>query len=1051
MKPNQRSFFANTGNLDLEDLRRLASRRIVRRGLDYARAGRVNSLIASPDRIEAQVVGTDRAPYLLELEHDGEEILCSCNCPFDWEPFCKHAIAALAVHFGLDGSRTGIDDREHEPSLEDQELAVRRRRAVRDRFKIRRVEGDNFFGIFQVDSASGGSYQVEIRSLKETVNRCSCLDHATSMLGTCKHIEAVLASQRKRAKLKFARVAAGPPTVGQILADLHDTPRIRLILPARPTPALRELAEEFFDSTGYFLGDPVDDFANCLSRAHRIRKLVIYHDAIELSERLAAERKTKIRQEEVRRTVMRHGSHFPGVRAELYPFQVEGAAFLAATGRGLLGDDMGLGKTIQAIAATQVLRDRDEVRCTLVVCPASLKAQWAAEIERFTGLETRIVGGPPTIRIDQYRERAPFTIVNYELVLRDQQQIAQMSPELLILDEAQRIRNWRTKTAESIKRIATPFAFVLTGTPLQNRLDDLYSVMQVVDRRVFGPLWAYNEQFVVKEPGRSRILGYRNLDELRRRLAPTVLRRNKVEVKLQLPERIDSRFSVGMTAAQRNFMEEGVATAAMYASIAERRPLNPKELKRLFMAMQMARMACNAAGLVDKQTQGSPKLDEFVQLLHDLCLDEGRKVVVFSEWVRFCQMGARIAKRLGLEYVQLHGSVPTAKRGDLIARFRDDEKCKIFFSTDAGGVGLNLQFASTVINLELPWNPAVLDQRIGRVHRHGQTEPVHVFLLVAEDSFESGLENTLGAKRSIFQAALDQQAEATTVEAPSSCLSFVRTALEAMDMLESPDKPVEADATEGAGRPKGTEETERTEEMVTPVTTATSESDAVREAESIPTAEKTPADTPETALAQKLIELLGPRLRQVLILPSGTTTAVVDKVDAATKAAAANQGVAITDHDTVVSMNSLGDDSPFHSARVVLDRSEAACDANERNRERRREFLRVAERKITAAQALAAAQFGAEALVHAHAGMLSTLRALSVDLDIDKGIPPARLLFEILVPHGTLNLEQAALVTRAEGLATAYADITQPLPENLIDTVLTDSLELLETARREAG
>ena len=763
------------------DIVELASPRIVGRGIGYAAAGRVMHLVATGRELKARVTGTAPEPYRVEITCDGDEVICSCTCPFGGEPFCKHGIAVLASHQGLGGeSMQRIAAQSEQRALADleaYELEVRRRRGEHEAFMVRHLAGDNIFGTFHVDSPAGSDYCVEIRSLRDRLNSCNCLDHATSMLGTCKHIEAVLFRLRKRTPVKFERLADTGAKVAQVVADRRDAPCIRLLLPSRSTPALKALAGEFFDPSGVFQGDPQADFARLCDRVRRLRSLVIYDDAIDLAQTLADDRRRRERRDRVQREIGGLERRIDGVATDLYPFQRDGVAFLAATGRALLGDEMGLGKTVQAIAADAVLRSRGEVNRTLVICPASLKDQWAAEIRRFTDLEPCVVQGSPPARRAQYRKRAAFTIANYELMLRDQAAVAELQPDLLILDEAQRIRNWRTKTAEAVKRLCAPFVFVLTGTPLQNRLDDLYSIMQVVDRRVLGPLWAYNERFIVREEGRNKILGYENLDELRRRLAPVVLRRTKDEVKLQLPERIDARFTVEMTPAQRNLMEEGVQTAARYAALAEKRPLRPEEMERLFRAMQMARMACNAAGLVDKETRGSPKLDEFALLLEDICVDAGRKAVVFSEWETFGRMAAERAEALGLGYVRFHGGVPTARRGRLIDRFRDDPDCRVFFSTDAGGVGLNLQFASVVINLELPWNPAVLEQRIGRVHRHGQTEPVQVFFLIAEDSFESGLEHTLANKQALFSAALDQRATATTLEGPSSCLTVFRAAM----------------------------------------------------------------------------------------------------------------------------------------------------------------------------------------------------------------------------------------------------------------------------------
>ncbi len=1043
--------------LEAADLFKLASARIVRRGLSYARAGRVTDLVVDNGRLEARVEGTHSEPYLVMLEHDGEEILSSCTCPFDWEPFCKHAIAALATHSGLVAAPA--DPEASTKSVADEELEVRRRRGTRSGFRVRRVDGDGFFGLFDVTSPSEKVYRVEIRSLAERVNRCTCRDFAIATLGTCKHIEAVLAALRKRSgKRTFEKAAARPARVAQVLVDYSDVPRIRLRLPQQVTPALRRLSDAYFDAEGFFRGDPVDDMAAFLDSARRIRKAMIYGDVIEHSERIGAERRAVRRREEVSRQVLEAGARIPGLRARLYPYQVEGTAFLASRGRALLGDDMGLGKTVQAIAATHLLRQRREVRRALIVCPASLKHQWAAEIERFTGSDCQVVGGTAHARREQYRSQAPFTIANYELVLRDVQGVADLAPDLLILDEAQRVRNWRTKTAEAIKAVSTPYAFVLTGTPLQNRLDDLYSVMQVVDGRILGPLWAYNESFVIRENGKHKILGYQNLDELRRRLAPVVLRRTKEEVKLQLPERIDSRLGVDLTRRQRDLMEENVAIAARLAKIAEKRPLTPKEEERLFMAMQNARMACNAAGLVDKETKGSPKLDEFEQLLRDLCLDRGRKVLVFSEWEAFGRMAAQRAERLGIGFVRLHGAVPSHKRGDLIARFRDDPKCLVFFSTDAGGLGLNLQFASTMINLELPWNPAVLDQRIGRIHRHGQSERVHVIMLVADQSFEAGLEQTLRSKRDLLCAALDQRSETGEVAAPTSCLRAVRDALLELESEQEPgEAPVleeeparESPAAEPVRRQGGAREVERGLPEGVAGERAEQASKAQTMAEVKPQAEaemnaRREAGA-EASRARKIAEILGPRLVRVVALQTGRMVALVDRVDPATQTAAEQLDMTAIAAETARALEDLGSDSLFASARVLLERGGDASDTRDVERAAQQS---LAERKLAAATTLASAGMGAEALEQAFAAMSAAMRAKAIDAGTVEGVsglPPVRLLYEVLVPKGLLTLEDAARASKAEGLARAYANATLPAPAQMVRDVLEDARRMLAEA-----
>ncbi len=187
-----------------------------------------------------------------------------------------------------------------------------------------------------------------------------------------------------------------------------------------------------------------------------------------------------------------------------------------------------------------------------------------------------------------------------------------------------------------MKQIGSRYAFVLTGTPLENRLEDLYSLLQVIDPRVLGPLWRYMVDFHITDD-RGKVLGYRNLSGLRRRLAPVMLRRDRSLVRDQLPERIVTRLDVPMTQPQWDIHNDAVSAAAQLAQIMRRRPLTPSEQNRMMAALQRARMACNAAALVDPEIAESlgdsaPKLDELETLLDELCRMSGLKAVVFSQW-----------------------------------------------------------------------------------------------------------------------------------------------------------------------------------------------------------------------------------------------------------------------------------------------------------------------------------------------------------------------------------------------------------------------------------
>ncbi|MEM8932440.1 MAG: SNF2-related protein, partial [Acidobacteriota bacterium] len=674
--------------LDAEHLQALASPPIVRRGIAYFKEDRVVDLTWDHEHIRASVEGSQPAAYEVEIGRDeDDELWIDCQCPFDWEPACKHAIAVLLAY----GARQPIPAAKLEGAA-DSAVDARMRRG-RSEVEVRHVGGDRWMGTWEAwslgtDAARRSVWTVELRAVGERLNTCTCPDFLTNRLGTCKHIEAVLHHLRKRAPKTFERHARSGPTTSLVHLDWATTPgpRIRLRRSVGGGPAW---LDEHFTTDGLLVGEPSVAF-DALRQAARAHGDVVLADEVERHvERAAEEAERRSRADQLAATI--RSGQVEGVDATLYPYQVDGVAFLATAGRAVLADDMGLGKTLQAITAAVAMRRHDGVERSLVICPASLKHQWAREIERFTGLDTAVVQGGPPARQALYRRRAAFTMVNYELVLRDREVIqTELAPDLLILDEAQRIKNWRTKTAAAVKAIDTPYAFVLTGTPLENRLEDLYSLMQVVDARVLGPLWRYLIDFHVTDE-RGRVLGYRNLAELRRRLAPVMLRRDKSLVRDQLPERLYHRLDVELDRRQRELHEEALHKAGRLAQIANQRPLTPREERWLLSNLQSARMACNAAGLVDKTTEGSPKLDELSVLLEQACVDGGQKVVIFSEWERMTHMAEMRARELGLGTVRLHGGIPTARRGALIDRFRDDPSVQVFVSTDAGGVGLNLQ------------------------------------------------------------------------------------------------------------------------------------------------------------------------------------------------------------------------------------------------------------------------------------------------------------------------------------------------------------------------
>jgi SNF2 family DNA or RNA helicase len=452
------------------------------------------------------------------------------------------------------------------------------------------------------------------------------------------------------------------------------------------------------------------------------------------------------------------------LKAPLFPYQMRGALFAACRGRVALADDMGLGKTIQAIAAAELLRRWRGIERVLVIAPASVKYQWKTEIEKFCDLPAQIIDGLFPQRKKLYASPCFFNLTSYELAIKDIEYMQNLRADLIILDEAQRIRNWQTATARTIKQLKSRYAFVLTGTPLENKLEELYSVVEFVDGRRLGPAFRFLKEHRIEDE-KGKLLGYRGLDRIHARLDPILLRRTRKQVLSQLPQRTDQIFRVPMTREQAEpYWEQSDILARIVHKWERQGWLSEIDLRRMSCCIQNMRMLCNSTFLFDKETNVSPKLKEFREIIRELAIEENRKIVVFSEYERMTYLAGEELTTLKIGWVSLHGGVPSRKRGDLLARFRNDPACKVFLSTDAGGVGLNLQAASAVINFEPPWNPARLEQRIGRVHRMGQTQPVQVIHLLTEGSIEERVWETMRFKKALFSGLFDSAADEVSFE-----------------------------------------------------------------------------------------------------------------------------------------------------------------------------------------------------------------------------------------------------------------------------------------------
>jgi superfamily II DNA or RNA helicase len=442
------------------------------------------------------------------------------------------------------------------------------------------------------------------------------------------------------------------------------------------------------------------------------------------------------------------------LQADLREYQCSGYGWLARLAHwgigGVLADDMGLGKTVQALG---ILLDRAKNGAALIIAPTSVGSNWQRETDRFA----------PSLRPLLYREHdrqalidaagpGDLIITSYQLLQRDVDRFTQRAWNTLVLDEAQFIKNYQTKTAQAVRQIQADWHLALSGTPLENHLGELWSLMRTVSPGLLGSWDRFRKNFA--EP----IERHNNRDRLQalgRVVRPFILRRTKKEVLSELPERTEIVRLAELSEAERKKYD-----AARMAALSEltKQPgaENDPQMRIRVLAWltRLRQLSCHPK-LVDKRwDKSSAKLDLFMEIVDELREGEHR-ALVFSQFVQHLSLLREALDKTGITYQYLDGATPAAKRQEAVDRFQAGEGDLFLISLKAGGTGLNLTAADYVIHMDPWWNPAVEDQATDRAHRLGQQRAVTVYRLVAKDTIEQQILALHEDKRELISGVLD--------------------------------------------------------------------------------------------------------------------------------------------------------------------------------------------------------------------------------------------------------------------------------------------------------
>ncbi|MCF8365453.1 MAG: DEAD/DEAH box helicase [Bacteroidales bacterium] len=763
--------------------------------------GNCQILSQSPNKYEL-IVSDDNsgeiAEYMLNITEDGLIFPFAENSPGEWDRMSYACLLQIENELQLPKPGEHIEHKKYtREGMIRRVLKERRQKAETAKYRIKWAP--NIYGDHILTNDAGVKYKVFLRNFENETGYSDSMDARINKLGTTKHIMFAFKALKENDRL-YKRLNKTYPFI-EIFCDPLNDYKITWHYPHKIPVDEQLLISRYFKNGQHIENESVRDFLGFIE-ATQNNELVRIRP--EVREKLAA----AFEEDMLLQLKAVHTPDYSDVKIKLFDYQKEGIEFVLFKKAAIIADEMGLGKTIQAIAAAILKKKIFDFKKTLVVCPASLKEQWKNEIEKFSTEKAIVIQGTPEEREAQYmNDEACFFIVNYETVLRDQLIINDAGIDFMILDEAQRAKNFETKTAGSLKRINTRHILVITGTPIENRLIDIFSIMSIIDPEFLGPLWEFSYQHCLFDPDKhNKINGYYNLQKLNKKLNAILLRREKRKVIEQLPNVQQINVPVSLSPLQADYH---ASYARGIAKIIGKKYMTPYDLQHLQMLLANMRMVCDSTYLIDDQTNESPKLGELEYMLVEKMdlKNKKMKIIIFSEWVKVHKLLGRMLRENNIGFVELSGKIPVKARGELIRKFETNPNYKVFLSTEAGGSGLNLQIADTLINFELPWNPAKKNQRIGRIDRLGQkSNKLTIINFITRNSIETQIASGLLVKQSLFDGVLGEDAATNFVDFSSKGRSQFIDQLE--DFIRESEKPVPAEEFET--HPNGEIEKEET-------------------------------------------------------------------------------------------------------------------------------------------------------------------------------------------------------------------------------------------------
>ncbi len=716
----------NSFKFDLTQIKHQVGDAVFQQGQRLYQSHSVKSVNISDNKLLAKVQSESAdAIYQTQLFNTTERPF-TFHCSCDNGAICQHIVATMIAVEKADF----VDDYQQRLKKAFDTALNQRVKKGKNEVDVELINGSLEYGCWKAESILSAtykkiSYHVYFRSLEAGRNYCTCPDWATNQLGSCKHIEAVI--HKIRHHPSFSEHFHSELKVSYIYLCWKRAfqPEIRLHLSAHANPNLSEFLAQYFNSTGRFSQSFPDDFQVFLQKSRSFSGLDVGDDVRVYMQQVLADLQRQAQQEKLYRKIIQDFS-IQGMKRPLANYQLEGMAFLVSRGRAMLVDEIGLGKTAQAVVAAHYLHHNTGLKKVLIVAPTALLSHWHTEIRLYSDLPVQQVSGSTEQRAGQFQAKAFFFLLDLKWVNKDLDRINNnLSVDLLILDEAQHIKDWRSKTASSIKLINSHYVFVLSGIQLENRIEEIYSLMQLIDPRIMGPLWRCLLEYQQTDR-HGQVIAARQSNELEQRLKPVRLGRARQTVQAELPAFRDVQLLIPLEPKWQSEQEKQVRRICKVVEPARFRPLQSKEV---FQFLQILKQSLKLAQQADKSLQ-------LIRLLEEICLQGQRKVIIFSQWRLKLEKIKPVLEAAGISVLYPDNCMNESELNSQFLEFNEKSTTFVLLMVDQLQPIVEFTRVDVLIHLDLNPSPSMMHSRLDWF---SSNQKLLLYWLIAQSTFEQDL------------------------------------------------------------------------------------------------------------------------------------------------------------------------------------------------------------------------------------------------------------------------------------------------------------------------